>query len=352
MKDVKDLLDFSGHLRVAGMTCLCVLTALLTVLEVATAQQPSANAEAPSKLSVKTVPGEASLLAQTDKGYRIGPDDVLDIRVYNRPQLSRDAVRVDARGMIRMPMIEDEIQAACRSESELSKEIAARYLKYQRKPYVDVFVKEYQSQPVAVIGAVDKPGRFQLQRRVRLLELLSFAGGPTERAGGRIQITRAPTALRCESPVADAADERLVDTLVAYNLRDTLRGDGEANPYVQPGDIVSLPDAEQAFVVGNVLRPSAIPLREPITVSRAIAMAGGLMPDTKSSKIRIIRQLAGSKSEVLVDLMAIEKRQAEDVTLLAGDIVDVPMSGGKRFLRGLVGTIAPTISNLPVQVVR
>ncbi|MEJ7709640.1 MAG: SLBB domain-containing protein [Pyrinomonadaceae bacterium] len=72
---------------------------------------------------------------------------------------------------------------------------AAKYRKYQRNPQVDVFVKEFQSQPVALIGAVDKPGRFQLQRRMRLLELLTFAGGPLERAGGRIHLIR--TEARC-----------------------------------------------------------------------------------------------------------------------------------------------------------
>ncbi|HLE62552.1 MAG TPA: polysaccharide biosynthesis/export family protein, partial [Pyrinomonadaceae bacterium] len=110
--------------------------------------------------------------------YQIGPGDILEIRVFNRPQLSREAVRVDARGMIRVPLIEEGIRAACRTETELAKELGKRYLEYLRNPSIEVFVKEFQSQPVAVLGAVVTPGRFQLQRRVRLLELLSYAGGP------------------------------------------------------------------------------------------------------------------------------------------------------------------------------
>jgi len=115
--------------------------------------------------------------------YRIGAGDVLDIRILNRPQLSREAVRVEGDGMIRMPLIEGEIQAACKSEGELANETAKRYLKYYRNPQVDVFVKEYHAREVALIGAVNEQGRYQMQRRLRLLELLSFAKGPSDKAG-------------------------------------------------------------------------------------------------------------------------------------------------------------------------
>src|SRR5215813_11849439 len=110
-----------------------------------------------------------------DDRYRIGPGDVLDIRIYNRPQLSRDAVRVEGSGMIRMPLIETEIQAACLTEGELAKEISTRYAKYYKNLQVDVFIKEYHSRQVAIIGAVNEQSRFELQRRVRLLELLTYA---------------------------------------------------------------------------------------------------------------------------------------------------------------------------------
>jgi polysaccharide export outer membrane protein len=122
---------------------------------------------------------------------------------------------------------------------------------------------------------------------------------------------------------------------------------------VRSGDIITLPEAEQAFVVGNVLRPSAIPLREEITVSRAIAMSGGIMPDTKSEQVRIVRQPPGSttKTEISVNLKAIDKQKSEDIVLLPGDIVDVPASGGKRLLRSLLGAIVPTVAQLPTRII-
>src|SRR5689334_11899082 len=124
---------------------------------------------------------------QPDDRYRIGPGDVLDIRIYNRPQLSREAVRVEGSGMFRMPLIETEIQASCLTEGELAKEIATRYAKYYRNLQVDVFIKEYHSRQVAIIGAVNDQSRFELQRRVRLLELLTYAKGPSAHAGQTVR---------------------------------------------------------------------------------------------------------------------------------------------------------------------
>ncbi len=328
---------------------LCVLASAAGVA--ARAQHPPGAGATPVQTAAAPVQG--------DVRYRIGAGDVLDIRLVKSPELSREAVRVDARGMIRMPMLEEEIRAACLTEVELAREIATRYLKYKRNPHVDVFVKEYNSQPVALIGAVKTPGRFQLQRPVRLLELLSYAGGPSDSAGGKIQVVHSAGPSLCESPAAAAgespaaADGEVAESLTYYTLSDTMRGADPSNPYVRPGDIISLPEADQAFIVGNVLRPMAIPLRERVTVSRAIAMAGGLMPDTKTDKIKLVRQPAGSvdKTEITVDLKAVAKRQAEDVMLQAGDIIDVPTSGGKRFLRTLMGTVAPSVSQLPVRVI-
>src|SRR2546430_14837201 len=109
--------------------------------------------------------------SQVDDRYRIGAGDVLDIRIFNRPQLSRDAVRVEGSGMIRMPLVDGEIQAACKTEGELAQDIKTRYLKFYRNPQVDVFIKEYHAREVAVIGAINEQGRYQMQRRLRLLEL-------------------------------------------------------------------------------------------------------------------------------------------------------------------------------------
>ena len=286
-----------------------------------------------------------------DDRYRIGPGDVLDIRILNRPNLSRDAVRVEGNGMIRMPLIDDEIQAACKTEGELAKDIADHYLKFYKKPQVDVFIKEYHSRQVAVIGAVNDQARFELQRRIRLLELLTYAKGPSPKAGQVINVVHAPQPQICQKGAADAEESK--NAFVSYKLSDTLTGDPRSNPYLEPGDIVTLPEANQIYVVGNVYTPLTIPLKEPITLSRAVAMAGGVKQDSKKDKVRIVRQETGSATsrEIVVDLTAIEKKRAEDIALLPNDIIDVPTSGTKSFMRTLLGTVAPSVAQLPVRVI-
>ncbi|HWT00701.1 MAG TPA: polysaccharide biosynthesis/export family protein [Pyrinomonadaceae bacterium] len=330
--------------------CACALAAALGSAAVAArAQQTTDTLSAPAGGGV----GAARVpVSQAEDRYRIGVGDVLEVRVFNRPQLSREAVRVEGNGLIRMPLIETEIQAACRTESELAQEIARLYLEYQKNPQVDVFVKEYNSQPVAVMGAVNTPGRFQLQRRVRLLELLAFAGGPAERAGRTVQVIHNAPSFTCDTPAASASAEAA--PVNSYRLNDLMQGDARSNPYVRPGDVVTITEAEQAFVVGNVLKPSTIPLKDKITVSQAIAMAGGALPDTQSNRVRVIRSdpRSGSKMEIPVDLKAVRAHQSEDIALQANDIVEVPVAGGKRFWRNLLNGLVPSAARLPIQVIR
>ncbi|HKR22070.1 MAG TPA: polysaccharide biosynthesis/export family protein [Pyrinomonadaceae bacterium] len=291
----------------------------------------------------------AQQTAQHDDRYRIGPADVLDIRILNKPQLSREAVRVEGNGMIRMPLIDAEIQAACLTEGELAKEIATRYSKYYRNLQVDVFIKEYHSRQVAIIGAVNDQSRFELQRRIRLLELLTYAKGPSPKAGQTINVVHSTAPSLCKQP-----DENDVASLFSsFNLNEVLQGKPESNPFLEAGDIVTVPEADQVYVVGNVYMPLTIPLREPVTLTRAIAMAGGLKQDTKKDQIRVLRQEPGTatRKEITVDLTAIEKKRSEDLALLPNDIIDVPTSAGKSFLRSLVQGVVPGVGQLPVRVV-
>jgi len=328
----------------AGVLCLAMS-------QLAFSQQPTQQTLTTGEAVANKVVGPATASGSTsepDDRYRIGPGDILDIRILNRPNLSRESVRVEGNGMIRMPLIETEIQAACQTEGELAKEIGSRYLKFYRNPQVDVFIKGYHSRQVAIIGAVNDQSRFEMQRRVRLLELLTYAKGPTIRAGQTINVVHSPQAWACDKSNADE-----VSPFSSYKLSETLLGKPSANPYLEPGDIVTLPEADQAYVVGNVFTPLTIPLKEPITLSRAIAMAGGVKQDTKKDKIRLLRQEPGSttKTEMIVNLSAIEKKRAEDIALMPNDIIEVQTSEGKALLRSLIGGAGSSITQLPVRII-
>ncbi len=329
---------------------LCLTASQLVLGQQPIQQTPTTTGETVANKVVTREPVATSVtIPESEDRYRIGPGDVLDIRILNRPNLSRDSVRVEGNGMIRMPLIDDEIQAACQTEGELAKEIARRYLKFYRNPQVDVFIKGYHSRQVAIIGAVNDQSRFELQRRVRLLELLTYAKGPTGKAGQTINVVHSPQAWVCDKPRADA----VTAAFSSYKLSETLQGHPSANPYLEPGDVVTLPEADQVYVVGNVFSPMTIPLKEPITLSRAIAMAGGVKQDTKKDKIRLLRQEPGTatKQEIMVNLSAIEKRRAEDIALLPNDIIEVETSQGKALLRSLIGGAGSSISQLPIRVI-
>jgi polysaccharide export outer membrane protein len=353
--------------RIARLGFLSILLSLGAAQGVSAQQQatPPAGevaATGPGSDDVRQAPPAASQ-------YRIGPRDVLSIRVAAPDivaQFSADSIEVDECGMIPLLSVQNEeqsqVRAAGLTTGELQEHLRKFYTKYKRNPQVVVKVKEYNSQPVAINGAIMRPGQFQMRRPVRLLELLQFyAGGPTERNGGRIQIARMPALGECASPqqpsVPETAqgDAAYAPQFLLLNLTDTLKGDEAANPYLQPGDVITLPEAKEAYVVGNVLRPGPVMLKDDrLTVTRAIAMVGGTMPDTKKGSVRIIRQDpgGGSQQEIPVDLAAIDKHKAEDILLRPNDIIEVPVSGGKRLFRTLMGTVVPSVGNLPVQVIR
>jgi polysaccharide export outer membrane protein len=337
-------------LTVIGFATAIFLSALVTPIVGQNAAAPIGN-NAPAVTRIAT-PDDAA----DDKRYRIGAGDVLTINVRKAPELS-GPVRVDQRGMIRIPMIDDEVKAACKTESELASEITNLYLEYKKSPNVDVYVTEFQSRPVAVIGAVNGAGQFKLQRQVRLLELLSFAAGPSGRAGRLVEVIHAGGPSLCQAGTGDGAPaqtESLSQQVSVYVLAKTLLAERDSNPLIQPGDIIHLPEADQVFIIGHVNQPQAISLRDkPISISRAIAMTGGPARDAKTSKIRIIRQTTDGdkKQEFFVNLGAIMKQQSPDILLMPNDIVEVPSSAGKTLLNTLQGAVAPALTQIPVRVI-
>jgi polysaccharide export outer membrane protein len=160
--------------RFAGL-----ITLLLTILVTPTTLL--------SQISLNERSGEAN------ENYRIGPGDVLDVIVSKNETLSRSGLRVSNQGTIQLAMFDHDVPAACLTERQLADSIKERYRKYLVDPYVNVSVREYNSSPVAIIGAVNSPGRFQLQRQIRLVELLTFVNGPSANAGKTVEIMRTST---------------------------------------------------------------------------------------------------------------------------------------------------------------
>ena len=279
---------------------------------------------------------------QSNEKYRIGFQDTLEIQVFRHPELSQ-IVSVSPDGTILMPRIDKPIIAVCKTERELRETIGALYKNYLRNPFVNVRAIEQRSQPFAVIGAVEKPGSFYLNRKIRLLELLAFAGGPdVEKAGAKIQVARVGNTAGCAE--ADGADDKIV--FFKYKMNDVMSGN--ENPWMEPGDIVSVLVAEEAYVTGNVIEPAAVSLREPMTLTQAIAKAGGIAPEAKTSKITIQRQGANgvAKTEMVYDLKDIYAKKVDDPILQGNDIVNVPKNSIKSVRNSFFKAITNGLPNV------
>jgi protein involved in polysaccharide export with SLBB domain len=213
-----------------------------------------------------------------------------------------------------------------------------------RKPEVNVFAIEKKSQSFGVIGAVEKAGTYYINRRVRLLELIAFAGGPNKEAGSRMIVARTGSSSTCKVESDDSVIENDL-VLMNFKVKDVL--EGKQNLWMQPGDIVSVLDSDLVYVYGNVNKVGSVKMNEPITLTQAIVTAEGLKPTAKS-KVRILRQRPGStdREELVFDLKEIEKLKVKDPFLEPNDIVAVSEDQTKVIIRGITGILKSGVPSL------
>ena len=282
--------------------------------------------------------------------YVIGPGDLLNIEVFDVPELSRE-VRVSESGFVTIPLIPVKVQAGgltpFQFQDKLAELLQANGL--VTHPQVTVTVKEQHSEPITVIGAVKAPLTIQAVHQMSLLQVLSQAGGIADDAGNKVLITRKPPA-RGEESTTDAAAGDTVEPVspktlasaqdtITIDLNDLLdSGEAKYNIPLVGGDVVTVPRAGVVYAVGAVQRPGGFALqtdRQQLTVLRVVSLAGGLLPTAKPGSAMILRQPPGSsqRQEVPVDVKKILTFKSEDIPLRQNDILYVPDSTGKHALR-------------------
>jgi protein involved in polysaccharide export with SLBB domain len=234
-----------------------VLVAILGCLTVPTLVRTQGQESAPQGPSQGISEG-STIDNQGIKNYLLGPGDVLDVRFFGQSDLNA-MVEVDSDGNISsLPFLESPIPAKCRTDKEVQKDIAKAFAKYIKSPQVSVRVAERKSrQPATVFGAVRQPTRVQMQRRVRLNELVVVSGGFTERASGTIQILHTEP-LMCPQPGEEAEAAPIDGTKIPFQiikLADLKAGKREANPIIRPGDYVMVTEAEPVYITGSVISP-------------------------------------------------------------------------------------------------
>ncbi len=260
-----------------------------------------------------------SLLAfgQTTEAYRLSPDDVIEIKIYNESQVNA-TVPVGKDGTLTAPFLEP-MKVEGMTIVELQKALAKAYTERLRlrDPKVSVIVSRYKTVRASANGFVAKPGIFELRPGDTVMTLLSFAGGPIV---DRADLRRA-TLRKANS-----------DELIPIDLFSILnRADTTQNYVIEDGDSLNVPESNnRVLVIGQVPRPSAYNYKEPMTLQDALAQAGGEIP-TRSwlSKTLVIRPRAGMPGEydrIQCDIVRFIRNgdNAQNIELLPGDIVYVP----------------------------
>lgn len=247
--------------------------------------------------------------------YRIGPRDLLDITVFGNEELSR-RVRVSEDGKITLPPLKGEIEVGGLTKVELEDKLNQLLGEdLLQNPQVTVFILEYRSKRVALLGAVLNPGFYELIGRQKLLHIIAEAGGFSTVARGEITIMR-------------ERQDGLNETL-KISIKDLISGDAALNIPLEPNDtIYVLPEETVAiYVIGAVRNPGALEVgkSEIPTLYRAIAMAGGFIERASKGGV-IVRRMdeSGKERPIKVNVKDIINGKKQDFPLQENDIVFVP----------------------------
>jgi protein involved in polysaccharide export with SLBB domain len=303
--------------------------------------------------------------------FGIGPGDVLEISVPDIDQQKREE-RVSPQGTIELP-IAGSVDVNGLSEAQVNTAVADAYSKYVRDPEVDVFVKSYSSRQVAVVGMVNKPGLYTLNRRNEtILDLIGRAGGISENAGSSIvfvpaspnqNVTPLANAIGNSNNMEKPPSENGASTMSAMAVEPrmqvgaeqsdqraganwgqsagttpaswasqnqaifinfTTSNEGELNVPVRPGDVIMIPARGQVLVQGWVPNAGAYQITPGMTALGAVTAAGGQL---YSSSVVVLRAGPdGKKVQLPVNLSDVEKGRAADVEVISGDVVIVERS--------------------------
>lgn len=261
------------------------------------------------------------------KGYLLGPGDEVKIKVLGEPQFDFEGA-VNELGQIEIPFYDEPIPAMCKSERDVKADVTKALSKYLRSPQVTFQVTARKSRPpVVVYGEVRNAQNVVMMREARLLELLSFAGGLTEDAGGMIQLFR-PQAPICGSAkdIADWQAEAVDGFASRFYSMSSVKAGGEGNPIVYPGDIILVQKAAPIYITGEVRNPQGLRLQESgLSLSQAMAMVGGVSREAKTKEIKIYRLKPNSKDRTIIaaNYDLIKKGEQKDVMLEPNDIIEV-----------------------------
>jgi len=293
--------------------------------------------------------------------YRLGPGDVLTVRVFELEEPNKTAdvlVRVSEAGVVTMPLV-GEVRARGYSAQQLALNLGKLYKEFIVDPQVSIFIKEYRARTVAVVGSVQKPGLYQLERNQgSLLGVLAQAGGLQERAGRFIYVVKISGAVPPEvasgggaesekKPEATEEAEKekkhsLPGVIVVDSERLLEAGDVSCNILVDHGDTIHVPEAGFVYVMGRVHKPGGFRLRRQMTILQAVSMAGGLKGGSDTRRVYLKRRTENEERRLTVNLSKIARGRDPDIVLTEGDVIEVHQTAVSAIGSGLHETFKAT----------
>ena len=254
--------------------------------------------------------------------YYVGGYDVLDIKVYEELELSREDVRVSADGYISFPFI-GRVKVDGLTTSDIEKRISSQLAEgqYILDAHVSVTVTDFKSKQFLVLGAVKEPGSYPLQAKENLLDGISRAEGIDSKQGGKQGVI-----IRSLNP--NTHKEKKI--VIRIDIPDLLKGgDQISNLLLKNKDLLYIPKTEFYYVIGQVIKPGKYPYQErDITLVEAISTAGGFTPIAARNRTRILRMENGEEKifEIKVDAITKAGKKLHDIGIRPGDVIVIPES--------------------------
>jgi polysaccharide export outer membrane protein len=282
--------------------------------------------------------------------FPIGVGDVVEISVPAIEELRSRTVRISGDGTIALPFV-GKIDAAGVTEDDLQQNLTDRLKEYMYSPRVVVFVKEYRSRQVAVLGSVMRPGVYGISSGGdTLLDMISQAGGMAPMADPKIYFIPAEpaekgraTQIASSLPVSVLQQDpaplilKRAEPLV-IDVKELSYGGNHQylSLQVRPGDVIMVPGGGQVLIEGWVEKPGAYPMTPGLTVAGAVVAAGGQLYPADTGAVKVIRpDRSGIKTILTVDLQKIKYGDAPDIPVQSGDIIEIGAHNSKLVPYGL-----------------
>ena len=286
------------------------------------------NPNAPQTPTGEVAPPDKNAPEADSTVLQLSPGDLVEVSVYGVPELATKT-RITNTGDVYLPLV-DYVHVADLNLDEAQTLIEKRLSDggFVRNPHVTIFVDESASQGATILGEVTRPGVYPVLGERRLYDVISAAGGFTDKAGRVVTITRR---IKPDAPVT-------------VHLPSNLSDQTDANVAVAPGDTIVVGRAGIVYVVGDVNRPSGFMIEDNnLTVLKALALAGGANRTASLNGSKLLRQTSTGVQEIPVQLKKILQAKAPDAQLQRGDILFVPGSAAKAFAyRGAEAAISMT----------